>query len=127
MDSIGGTYSERPGEQAATTGPTSSVYPLALIWVLALTFMLQLNNLDHTALLTLDECCHAVVARNVFKHPLVPTLIDGPYLPYNAKGWSQNHVWLHKPILPFWQIALSFAVHGVSAFALRLPLSLIHI
>ena len=108
-------------ERAEEQKGTSWVYPLALMWVLTLTFMLQLNNLDHTAFSTLDECCHAVVARNVFKHPLVPTLIDAPYLPYDAKSWSQNHVWLHKPILPFWQIALSFALLGVNTLALRLP------
>ena len=44
---------------------------------------------------------------------LKPTLIDVPYLPYDYKNWNANHVWLHKPILPFWQIALSFAVLGV--------------
>jgi 4-amino-4-deoxy-L-arabinose transferase-like glycosyltransferase len=95
------------------------------VWVLALTFMLQLHNLEHTALSTLDECCHAVVARNVFKHPLVPTLIDAPYLPYDARSWPRNHVWLHKPILPFWQIALSFALLGVSTLALRLPAAIL--
>src|ERR1019366_1118824 len=40
---------------------------------------------------------------------------------YDETKWGENHVWLHKPILPFWQIALSFAVLGVSTFALRLP------
>jgi 4-amino-4-deoxy-L-arabinose transferase-like glycosyltransferase len=89
--------------------------------VLASTFVLQLHNLEHTALTRWDEAFHAVVARNVFKHPLEPTLVDHPYLPYDSTKWKDNHVWLHKPILPFWQVALCFAVLGVNTFALRLP------
>lgn len=117
MSDAGPTNAELPGAQTAP----SWAFSFALIWVLTLTFLLQLNNLDHTALSNWDECYHAVVARNVFKHPFVPTLIDEPYLQYDARRWSQSHVWLHKPILPFWQIALSFALFGVNTFALRLP------
>src|SRR5256885_12416499 len=61
---------------------------------------------------------HAVVAQNVLKHPFKPTLVDIPYLPYDHWKWGENHVWLHKPILPFWQVALSLALLGVNAFAL---------
>jgi 4-amino-4-deoxy-L-arabinose transferase len=89
--------------------------------VLLATFLLKLRNLDHTGLTHWDEVFHAVVAQNVLKHPLKPTLIDVPYLPYQKTQWKSNHVWLHKPPLPFWQIALAFAVLGVDTFALRLP------
>ncbi len=89
--------------------------------ILLPTFFLKLHHLDHTALTRWDEVFHAVVAQNVLKHPLKPTLIDVPYLPYDMKKWGANHIWLHKPIFPFWQIALSFAVLGVNTFALRLP------
>jgi 4-amino-4-deoxy-L-arabinose transferase-like glycosyltransferase len=95
--------------------------PRVLGLILWTTFVLKLYNLDHTALTRWDEVFHAAVAQNVLKHPLKPTLIDVPYLPYDQTKWGENHVWLHKPILPFWQIALSFAVLGVSTFALRLP------
>ena len=95
--------------------------PMALAVILATTSLLKLRNLDHTALTRWDEVFHAVVAQNVMKHPLKPTLVDIPYLPYDRTKWEENHVWLHKPILPFWQIALSFAVLGVNTFALRLP------
>ena len=94
---------------------------LVLSLVLLATTLVKLRNLDHTALTSVDEVCHAVVAQNVLKHPLKPTLVDVPYLPYEPKNWHENHVWLHKPILPFWQIASSFAILGVSTFALRLP------
>ncbi|MEA2711311.1 MAG: hypothetical protein QOF78_3912, partial [Phycisphaerales bacterium] len=32
-----------------------------------------------------------------------------------------NHVWLHKPIVPLWQMAASMALFGVNTLALRLP------
>jgi 4-amino-4-deoxy-L-arabinose transferase len=99
--------------------------PFLLALILWSTFVLKLHNLDHTALTRWDEVFHAVVAQNVLKHPLKPTLVDAPYLPYDRKKWGENHVWLHKPILPFWQIALSFAVFGVNTFALRLPSALL--
>ena len=43
-----------------------------------------------------DEMYHALVAKNLIKHPLLPTLYDNPVLPYDFKAWVQNHVWLHK-------------------------------
>jgi 4-amino-4-deoxy-L-arabinose transferase-like glycosyltransferase len=112
--------------RAPHAGPTASVWkavlPGAILTVILFaTFTLKLHNLDHTGLTRWDEVHHAVVAQNVFKHPLEPTLVDVPYLPYDPEKWGENHVWLHKPILPFWQIAVSFALFGVNAFALRLP------
>jgi 4-amino-4-deoxy-L-arabinose transferase-like glycosyltransferase len=89
--------------------------------VLLAAFLLNLRYLDHTSLTHWDEVFHAVVAQNVLKHPFKPTLIDVPYLPYDYTNWRENHVWLHKPILPLWQIALSFSIFGVNTFALRLP------
>ncbi len=94
---------------------------LVLSLVLLATTLVKLRNLDHTGLTRWDEAYHAVVAQNVLKHPLKPTLVDVPYLPYQPTNWNSSHVWLHKPILPFWQIAFSFALLGVDTFALRLP------
>src|SRR5262245_8986963 len=51
---------------------------LILVWVLGATFVLKLENLDHTGLTRWDEAHHAVVAQNVLKHPLKPTIIDAP-------------------------------------------------
>src|SRR5215203_5501659 len=96
-------------------------YRLVLAIVLFVSFALKLNNLGHLSIKGLDESFHAVVARNLLKHPLTPTLIDRPVLEYDYTDWLTNHVWLHKPIMPLWQIALSFALLGVNTFALRLP------
>lgn len=82
--------------------------------------LIKLPHLGHQHLSN-DEACHAIVARNLLKHPFTPTLYDTPYLPYNHESWTSNHVWLHKPILPLWKIAASYAVFGVNTFALRFP------
>lgn len=56
---------------------------LVLVVVLLAAVPLKLRHLGHTALTRWDEVFHAVVARNILKHPLRPTLIDVPYLPYD--------------------------------------------
>jgi len=98
---------------------------VALALILVSSFLLKLHHLDHAAIKGLDESFHAVVARNLLKHPLTPTLIDQPYLPYNYRDWQLNHVWLHKPIVPLWQMAASLALFGINTLALRLPSALL--
>jgi 4-amino-4-deoxy-L-arabinose transferase-like glycosyltransferase len=92
-----------------------------LALILAGSFALKLRHLDHAAVKPLDEVFHAIVARNFLKHPLTPTLVDRPFLPYDPNNWLGNHIWLHKPPMALWQIALSYALLGVNTLALRLP------
>lgn len=68
-----------------------------------------------------DECFHALVAKNFLSHPLLPTLYDQAILPFNYKQWSYSHIWLHKPPLPSWIIALSLKLFGINEFAVRIP------
>jgi 4-amino-4-deoxy-L-arabinose transferase-like glycosyltransferase len=83
---------------------------------------LKLYNLGHEDITFWDELLHALVAKNLAKHPLLPTLYDQPYLPYDYRNWWMgNYIWLHKSPLALWQIAFSYSILGVSAFALRLP------
>jgi 4-amino-4-deoxy-L-arabinose transferase len=98
---------------------------LLLVLILFGSFVLKLVNLGHTSLRGLDESFHAIVARNLLKHPFVPTYIDRPFLPRDEMYWQASRVWLHKPILPLWQIALSYLAFGVNTFALRLPSALL--
>ena len=98
---------------------------LALAIVLLGSFLLKLHHLGHLGLSYFDESFHAIVARNLLKYPLRPTLIDEPWVPSDVRNWSEGHVWLHKPILPLWQIAGSYALLGVNTFALRLPSALL--
>jgi 4-amino-4-deoxy-L-arabinose transferase-like glycosyltransferase len=92
-----------------------------LVLILAASLVLQLQRLGEIELTVWDESFHAIVARNLLGHPLKPTLIEQPWLPYDYRDWHANHVWMHKPILPLWTIAASFSVLGVDRFALRLP------
>lgn len=87
---------------------------LSLATILLLSLGLKLNNIGHLGFGSVDECCHALVAKNLLKHPFKPMLIEVPYLPYNPAIWTENHIWLHKPILPLWQIALSYWLLGVN-------------
>lgn len=98
---------------------------LLLAGILLFSFLLKLPRLGHPELSAADEGCHAVVAKNLLKHPLKPTLIEVPYLFYNEHTWSGNHVWLHKPTLPLWQIACAYSILGVNTFALRFPSALL--
>ena len=86
------------------------------------TTILKFRNVGHKYIHFWDEMYHALVARNMMKHLLKPTLFENPYLPYDYRGWWQgNHVWLHKPPYAMWQIATSYRLLGVNTFALRLP------
>lgn len=72
-----------------------------------------------------DERFHALVARNVMAHPLLPLLRPHAPLPYDYKAWKGNHVWLHKQPLFLWQMALAMKAFGVNVVALRLPSALL--
>lgn len=68
-----------------------------------------------------DERYHALVAKNLIKHPLKPTLYDEPLFPYDYKEWSGNHVWLAKPPMPLWLMAASIYFFGNNEIAVRIP------
>ena len=92
-----------------------------LFCILITSFVLVLRNLGHSKIHYWDEGYHAIVARNLTKHPLKFTLYDQPWLKYDYKSWGNNHIWLHKPPVAMWQICLSHFIFGINAFALRLP------
>ncbi|MCX6286508.1 MAG: glycosyltransferase family 39 protein [Bacteroidetes bacterium] len=68
-----------------------------------------------------DERYHALVAKNLISHPLLPALYDNPVLPFDYHNWTSNHIWLHKQPLPLWMMALSMGVFGPNEIAVRLP------
>ncbi|WP_428939351.1 ArnT family glycosyltransferase [Fontivita pretiosa] len=96
-----------------------SSFILALILITS--FVMKLPNLGHRAIKPLDEVFHAIVAANLLKHPLKPTLNDRQYLQIDYHLWQNTHIWLHKPPMAMWQIAASYALLGVNTLALRLP------
>ena len=50
-----------------------------------------------------DERYHALVAKNLIGHPLIPTLYDDPILPYDFRNWVGNHIWLHNNLFLYGQ------------------------
>ncbi len=94
---------------------------IILSFILIVSFVLVLRNLGHSKIHFWDEGFHAIVARNLTKHPLKFTLYDQPWLQYDYKSWGNNHIWLHKPPVAMWKICLSHFIFGINAFALRLP------
>lgn len=68
-----------------------------------------------------DERFHALVGKNLMKHPLIPTLYDDPVVNMAYDQWDKFHIWIHKQPLFLWQIALSFKLFGISEFSLRIP------
>lgn len=94
---------------------------IILLCILIASFVSVLRNLGHSKIHYWDEGYHAIVARNLTKHPLKFTLYDQPWLEYDYKSWGTNHIWLHKPPVAMWQICVSHFIFGINAFALRLP------
>jgi hypothetical protein len=68
-----------------------------------------------------DERYHALVAKHLISDPFLPTLYADPVMDYDYRHWTANHVWLHKPPLALWLMALSMKVWGVNELAARLP------
>jgi 4-amino-4-deoxy-L-arabinose transferase-like glycosyltransferase len=70
---------------------------------------------------TWDEQFHALVAKNLLKHPLVPTLYDNPVLPYDYKNYTASHIYLEKGPVPLWAISASLQIFGINEIAVRIP------
>ena len=59
-----------------------------IISILSTSFLTMLTNLDHTAIHYWDEGFHAIVSRNLTKHPFLFTLYDQPWLAFDYKNWG---------------------------------------
>ena len=68
-----------------------------------------------------DERFHALVALNLTHDIFPPTLYPEKVVDhYDYDPWYRTHIWLHKPPLFTYQIALFFKLFGSSLFVLRL-------
>ncbi|MEO8759821.1 MAG: glycosyltransferase family 39 protein [Bacteroidia bacterium] len=96
-------------------------YKIALLLLIICGFILRVYTSFDFFLHPWDERYHALVAKNLMQHPLLPTLYNNPILPNNYKDWTASYVWLHKQPLPLWTIATSMYLFGVNEIALRIP------
>ena len=87
------------------------------IAALFLRVYISLDNYPHPW----DERYHALVAKNLLKSPLQPMLYAESIIDFDYRNWVANEVWLHKPPLTLWSIALSLKSFGISVFAIRIP------
>ncbi len=98
---------------------------ISIILIVCLGFILRIGSIFVDPFLhSWDERFHALVARNMMDDPWIPMLKKVMYIAYDPYQWCCNHIWLHKPPLFLWQMALSMKVFGVSEWAMRLPSAL---
>lgn len=97
-------------------------FKIALFFLAIAAIILRFGMIGFDPFLNLwDEQFHALVAKNLMNNFFKPILVTEPILDYNLENWTANHIWLHKPPLFLWQIALSFKIFGVNEIALRIP------
>jgi 4-amino-4-deoxy-L-arabinose transferase-like glycosyltransferase len=94
---------------------------LFLAVVVVLCCFIYFRNLGSSHITTWDEVIHANVVKNLATDCCVPRLHRFPNLPIDYSDWTNNAVWLHKPMLPFFISAASYALLGHSLWAFRLP------
>lgn len=96
-------------------------YSMALFLILLVGLLLRIYAASDLYLHEWDERYHALVAKHMIEAPFRPTLYAHPVLDYDYRSWVSNHIWLHKPPLPLWLMAISLQAFGINEWALRLP------
>ncbi len=113
----------------------AAAYALVILWsyrfrernlavwsLIILSFLVKIYLSSVTDVLNIwDEQFHALVAKNMIDRPFTPTLYREELIDHDYWDWARNHVWLHKPPLFLWLIALSIKIFGTNALAVRLP------
>ncbi|MBK7130042.1 MAG: glycosyltransferase family 39 protein [Crocinitomicaceae bacterium] len=93
---------------------------LALLCLLFIGFGLRWYLAREGELHHWDEKYHALVAKHLIDDPLKPTLYQHPVLPYDQQNWVGNHIWLAKPPVALWGMALWIKILGNTVWAVRI-------
>jgi len=93
------------------------LYCLVILGFIARVYMAHIDPFLHIW----DERFHALVARNMMDMPFKPMLRAYPVVKADLFSWTQGSLWLHKPPLFMWQMALSMKLFGTTVYALRYP------
>jgi 4-amino-4-deoxy-L-arabinose transferase-like glycosyltransferase len=92
---------------------------IAITLIVICGFLLRLYVSNDPILHEWDEKYHALVAKNLMNNPFSPCLYKTTILDYNYKDWTTNHIWLHKPPLTLWSIAVWLKIFGLNEFGVR--------
>jgi len=93
----------------------------ALLSILFLGLLLRISLAWKFELNTWDEQFHALVSKNMLTNPLKPMLYPTSIPFLDPSNWTFCNLWLSKPPLTFWVIALSLKTFGINEIGLRLP------
>jgi 4-amino-4-deoxy-L-arabinose transferase-like glycosyltransferase len=91
----------------------------SLFFILFAGFLLRICVCNDPLLHEWDEKYHALVAKNLISEPLKPRLYETPILKYEYKDWTTNHIWLHKPPLALWTMAIGLKTFGFNEIGVR--------
>lgn len=96
---------------------------IILTFGLGICMFLMLHRLGDSYITPWDEVVHVVVAHNLSIDCCVPKLhtVD---LGTGESDWTNNYIWVHKPLLPFYLRAGLYHLFGESLFMFRLPSAL---
>lgn len=93
----------------------------ALIYVLLAGLTIRAVTASDLWIHMWDEMFHAVVAKHLAQDITLPVLYKAHVLSFDPTEWRQAQIWLHKPPLTTWILALSLKIFGVNELGLRLP------
>lgn len=138
-------YGARSAPLLASTSLVQPFRPWILLAVLlAISGFLLLQNLNSPFITLWDESIQANIVKNLASDPRVPRLHSSPtvaslpgdpQVPDSAlasgarqspdvgtdyRDWTNNTIWLHKPLLPFYISAGLYRLLGQSVLSLRL-------
>src|SRR6185295_10846116 len=93
---------------------------LLLICVVAISSSIFFHNLGKNYITHWDEVVTVNVVKNLATDCCTPKLHLQDYNT-DYRNWTDNFVWLHKPIMPFYVNAAFFNILGKNLWAFRLP------
>lgn len=109
-------------EAAPARAPGDRTLPILILFLaMALGLFLRVRAARHDYISQWDEAYHALVAKNLAAHPLEPTLYDKPLYDHGTLDWAKTRIWLHKPPMALWLMALSMRIGGDEEFVFRIP------
>lgn len=92
----------------------------AMTLMVIVSVFLYTHNLGHSYITLWDESVHVNIVKNLSKHCCTPILLP-EYFNTDFRNWTDNNVWLHKPVLPFYISAIFYKFFGGTLFAMRFP------